>query len=294
MGLLDKFNQIEISPDERICKEDRLFCQNQKQAYDHARVALKAMAELGKKLLAEQREIENEEYGTFLGDFKPGDYVDSLHNSHKRFIARLFSHFRSKYNVTIHEDEAEAVLLPKRPTTSGWSRNEEEWKAYEQTLSDMELDYPAILDQIFVQLGGFSFQDKAIQELKEASRAAAYNRYNGRKEYEQKKAVLTFDRYGCSYDNWYEHWHDECHRITIPDSMKNVIRSLIYFEYGSTNIGYSPLNTLLGYQWETHVNELVVDAEKVKSIKCFKNGRVDVRFTSEAYAREFAAEYLEA
>ena len=32
--------------------------------------------------------------------------------------------------------------------------------------------------------------------------------------------------------------------------------------------------------------------EKLKSIKCFKNGRVDVRFTSEAFAREFAEMFL--
>ena len=30
----------------------------------------------------------------------------------------------------------------------------------------------------------------------------------------------------------------------------------------------------------------------VVMIKCFKNGRVDIRFTSEAYARQFAEEFL--
>ena len=49
---------------------------------------------------------------------------------------------------------------------------------------------------------------------------------------------------------------------------------------------------LLGYDWTTSETELPVNMDKLKSVKCFKNGRVDFRFTSEAYAREFAEEYL--
>lgn len=293
MGLLEKFEKIEISADDRISNEDRVFCQKQKASYDHARKSLKAMADLGNKLLGEQKEIEKEVISSFLGNFKPDAYLDTLRNSHKVFIHSLFQHFRSKYKVTIDADKADEVLLPKKPEGYDWGSNRKEWEAYNQRLIDMELDYPEILDQIFIQLGGFSFKDKAIHELKEASRAAGWNQYNGKKEYELKKAVISFGGYACSYDSWYEKWHDEKHRIKLPDSTKAVIRSLRYFEYGTMNVEYSPLNELLGYDWETEVNELPVNRNKIKSVKCFKNGRVDIRFTSEAYAREFANEYLE-
>lgn len=293
MGLLDKFEKIEISADDRISVEDRIFCQKQKASYDHARKSLKAMADLGFKLLEEQREIENEDISSFLGNFKPDAYMDTLRNSHKAFIHSLFRYFRSKYNVTIDADKAEEVLLPKEPDEHGWQRDLKAWEIYHNTLNTLELDYHEILDQIFIQLGGFSFKDKAVHELKEASRDAGWSQYNGKKTYELKKAVISFGGYACSYDDWYEKWHDEKHRIKFPDSTKSVIRSLRYFEYESVNVGYSPLDVLLGYDWETPENELRVNMEKLKSVKCFKNGRVDFRFTSEAYAREFANEYLE-
>ena len=59
-------------------------------------------------------------------------------------------------------------------------------------------------------------------------------------------------------------------------------------------IGYIPyaFNCLLGWSWTTTETERQFDMEKLKSIKCFKNGRVDIRFTSEAYARQFAEEFL--
>lgn len=52
------------------------------------------------------------------------------------------------------------------------------------------------------------------------------------------------------------------------------------------------LNTLLGYNWTTYNTEMQLGLEKLKSVKCFKNGRVDIRFTSEAFAREFAETFL--
>lgn len=293
MGLLDKFNSIEITADTRISDADRRFCQRQKKAYDHARTALKAMADYSSRFLDEQREIEGEDYGTFLGEFKPSQYIDTLRDSHKRFIHRLFVYFRSSYNVTISEGDAEEVLLPKKPDRSGWGSDRKEWEAYNQNLEDLELDYPEILDQIFIQLGGFSFQDKAIHELKEASRSAGFNNYNGKKTFEQKKAVISFSGYACSFDSWHEQWYHGEHQIKLADSTKNVIRALIYFEYGVIDAGYCPLNMLLGYEWTTSETELPVNMDKLKSVKCFKNGRVDFRFTSEAYAREFAEEYLE-
>lgn len=110
--------------------------------------------------------------------------------------------------------------------------------------------------------------------------------------YEQKKSVLTFTGYGCSFDSWHEQWHKGEYEIKLTDGMKEIIRALAYFEYGE--IGYIPyaFNCLLGWSWTTTETERQFDMEKLKSIKCFKNGRVDIRFTSEAYARQFAEEFL--
>lgn len=131
-----------------------------------------------------------------------------------------------------------------------------------------------------------------LRKSQEKCHEAAWNRYYGKRVYEQKKSVLSFTGYGCSFDSWHEQWHKGEYEIKLTDGMKEIIRALAYFEYGE--IGYIPyaFNCLLGWSWTTTETERRFDMEKLKSIKCFKNGRVDVRFTSEAYARQFAEEFL--
>lgn len=298
MNLLDKFNSVEITADTRINDADRAFCQVQKEAYDHARQALKFMAEQGQKYLDEQTAIlkqnEKDVYSTYLGDFHPHEFTDSLRKSHSVFISRIFHHFQNKYNVTIDASEANDVLLPKKPEYNYHRDNKEELEAYSKAMSELSLDYQIVLDQIFIQLGGFSFRDKAIHELKEKAHDAAWNKYRGTKDFEQKKAVISFTSYACSFDSWHEQYHKGEHEISLCDGAKNVIRALIFFEYDSMDVGYTALNTLLGYQWITCETELSVNLEKVKSVKCFKNGRMDIRFQNEAFAREFADEFLNA
>lgn len=299
MSLLEKFNSVEITADTRISEEDRRFCMAQKNAYDHARKALKTLAEQIEVLISEQKNflvtvepnLPSDHCGYF-GSIDSRKYIDELQASHHMFIGKLVRYFHDKYNVTIEKHDIEEALFPQKPKERGWSYDPGEWKAYNRALNELSLEYTDILDQIFIQLGGFSFQDKAVNELKEASRAAAWNSYNGTKRYEQKKSVLTFPGYSCSFDSWHEEYYHGEHEIKLTDSIKSIIRSIIYFEYGILKPSYTPLDVLLGYDWKTYETELNVSMEKIKSVKCFKNGRVDFRFTSEAYAREFAEQFL--
>lgn len=188
-------------------------------------------------------------------------------------------------------DKIEEVLLPKEPDRYS-SYNSAEYKEYYGAVENTELKYEDILDQIFIQLGGFSFQEKALNELKQKAHDAAWNRYYGNKCYEQKKAVISFSHYACSFDSWHEEYYHGEHEIQLTDGMKNIIRALAYFECGDTSSIPWTLNTLLGYNWTTYNTEMQLGLEKLKSVKCFKNGRVDIRFTSEAFAREFAETFL--
>lgn len=302
MNLLNKFNAIEITADTRISEADRAYCQTQQDAYDHARGVLKVMAERSKADLDEQTRLlnqsEQEVYSTYLGDFKPNRFVDDLQNSHSLFISRIFSYFRQTYKVTISESDAKEVLLPKKPDSyRAYTKEEiqaltEATKAYNESLNNLALKYSDILDQVFIQLGGFTFKDKAVQELKDAAHKAGWNSYNGKKTYEQKKAVLSFPGYACHFDGWYEEYHKGEHEIELTENMKAVIRALAHFDLGIMSDFPYRFSVLLGYRWRTDDTEMPFHLDKLKSVKCFKNGRVDVRFTSEAYARQFAEEYL--
>lgn len=300
MSLLDKFNSIEVKADTRISERDREFCMAYHEAYVKGRAALKSLRQLVEEYLNDQQSIisrvvpKDEMYDRsfFLGDsVHVHDITSCLRNAHHVLISALVSYFERTYKVSLEASEIEEVLLPKEPDRYA-SYNSAEYKEYYEAVESTELKYEDILDQIFIQLGGFSFQEKALNELKQKAHDAAWNRYYGNKCYEQKKAVISFAHYACSFDSWHEEYYHGEHEIQLTDGMKNVIRALAYFECGTAdNIPWT-LNTLLGYQWRTYNTEMQLGLEKLKSIKCFKTGRVDVRFTSEAFAREFAEMFL--
>lgn len=64
------------------------------------------------------------------------------------------------------------------------------------------------------------------------------------------------------------------------------------YEYGHTSIMPYLYTMLLGYGFSQQLIE--INSSKVVSVKCFKNMRVDIRFTKEQYAREFVEMFLEA
>lgn len=300
MSLLDKFNSIEVKADARISEHDREFCMAYHEAYVKGRAALKSLRQSVEESLNEQQSIisrvvpKDEMYDRsfFLGDsVHAHDITNSLRNSHRVLISAIVSYFERTYKVSLETDKIEEVLLPKEPDRYS-SYNSAEYKEYYGAVENTELKYEDILDQIFIQLGGFSFQEKALNELKQKAHDAAWNRYYGNKCYEQKKAVISFSHYACSFDSWHEEYHHGEHEIQLTNGMKNVIRALAYFECGDAGSIPWTLNTLLGYNWTTYNTEMQFGLEKLKSVKCFKNGRVDVRFTSEAFAREFAETFL--
>lgn len=289
MSLLDKFAAVEVKAESRISPSDKDFCIVHQEAYDHLRKALTELLEFVEERIRVREAIVKRAEPDFsisaFGSVSPAKIRNELMESHEDFISKLTYHFSSKYNVTLDSNAIKEILVPKKPSNGCYSRNKAEWDAYVQEMSTMRITYESILDQIFVQLGGCSFQDKALNELKEAAHVGAWNRYHGIKCYEQKKAVITFTSYACHWDTWYSGPH-----ISLSDSMKSIVRAVSHFETGTMDYLPWGFRELCGYSFER--SEFDLDMDKVKSVKCFKNGRVDIRFTSEAYAREFIELYL--
>lgn len=290
MDLLSKFNAVEVAADTRISEPDRKFCDVKQEAYRHQRKAYREIIDLVKKSVEErQRILRKQDPECNIEDFGCLDVSkieESLRDTHEDFIGTLVYHFASKYRVTLDSDEIKCVLVPKRPDRGYYSFNKEEWQAYLDAMDALELTYQQVLDQIFIQLGGASFKDKAVMELKEKAHKGAWNSYHGNKCYEQKKAVISFTSYACHFDTWYTNPH-----VTLTDGMKNVIKAAAHFETGTTEYMPWGFTELCGYSFERSEFEFT-SLEKIKGVKCFKNGRVDIRFTSEAFARQFVEEYL--
>lgn len=286
MNLLDKFNQVEVKADTRISDADRRYCEAYQQAYDKGRAALRELADLMGRSSAEQLDIlkpvsDGEVYVTFLGECsKERDYMEQLRNTHHILIHRIVCYFENTYKVKLDVNSVENNLVPQRPEDS-YRFKKEEWTAYTEAMNNAALDYKDILDQIFIQLGGVSFHERALNELKEKCHKAAWNTYCGNRCFEQKKAVISFS-YGCS-----QRWNGS---LCLTDGMKDILHAVMYQHFGDMTSSNMNFNALLGYDF--NFQSLSFTSEVLDSVKCFKNGRVDVRFTSEAIAREFVETFL--
>ena len=154
---------------------------------------------------------------------------------------------------------------------------------YKQKIRSLVLSYEEVVEQIFVQIGGTSLQQKAVSELKENARKAAWSESRKMCNYEQKKNVVILPAYtsACLVN-----WND---RFELSGGAHAIFKALAYFKSGSTGVS-GAFQALLdsGFFDQVHC----VNGEKVQQVRCYKNGRIDIKFTGETYAQEFVDQYL--
>lgn len=80
--------------------------------------------------------------------------------------------------------------------------------------------------------------------------------------------------------------------IRITRTMKDILRGAAHYETNSFHICPFDITELLGYGHKAESEYEFITCEKVKGLKMFKNGRVDLRFAADTNAREFIERYL--
>lgn len=294
MGLLDKFNAVEVKADDRISDYDRIFCETHQKAYDSAREVLSELKYQWEDIEKTEADIleslgKDAPYSLFIQDplkITISDINEQLESNHEKLIGRMVSHFNRAYHVSVSQRQVEEVLLPVKPE-SGWRRDEDEWAQYHSTLQALALRYEDILDQILIQLDGRSFVERAVDELKERCHNAAWSSYQKTANYEVKKDILRLTRYGCKFESWLGH-----DRWSLHDGAKEILRGIAHFETGGFVFFPLGFSDLLGYgDQDTPLFEFTT-CDKIKQLRMFKNGRVDIKFASALFAKQFAEEYL--
>ena len=230
--------------------------------------------------------------------------LDAMKGRNRTFISAVVNYFSRKYNVELDEREIEEHLIPTGPKEPnlpwGGYRNmsEDEIASYreeldtykvekekfEQSLRVLPLRYERVVDEIFVQLGGFSFQEKAMNEFLSRTWNCCHSTYrDNAEEFEIKNDTLKLTGYWCRCkdDSWRS--HDEWEST---DSLKTLLNALAWYECGRMDEGNLWFPELFRYDTERNFFE-TYNMEKVKSVKLFKNGRVDIKFRSVAYVQEF-------
>ena len=245
MGLLDKLEQVEIKADSRLPEDDLMFCETQQQAYDESCRALREIRQQWKKAIQAQRDLlgigQDGSLPYFGSNYRFGitDLNRELEKFHSRFISELTQHFNEKYSVTISTDAIKEHLIPAEPDP--YRCDMDTSKEYHRNLRDLSLHYEDVVDQMFIQLDGLSFVERAFQELRTKCHKAAYWS-NSNAGYDRKGDTLRFGGYFCSCD---ERWGHEEWRLA--ERMQDIFTAVAHYEtntFGRFPAGFSEL---LGY-----------------------------------------------
>lgn len=291
MGLLDKLEQVEIKADSRLLEDDLMFCETQQQAYDESRRAFLEIRRQWKKALQAQRDLlgtsRDGSLPYFGSNYRFGitDINRELEKLHSKFISELTGHFNTKYKVTISAEAIEEHLIPTEPDP--YKCDKDTNNAYHRTLRALALHYEDVVDQMFIQLDGLSFVERAFQELRTKCHKAAYWS-NSNAGYDRKGDTLRFGGYFCSCD---ERWGREEWRLA--ERMQDIFTAVAHYEtntFGRFPAGFSEL---LGYSDVSTSQFQFPTCQKLVHLRMFKNGRVDLKFKTAALAKEFAETYLD-
>lgn len=253
-AILDKFNTIEIKNTSRIDAEDQEFCELFNQIYNETlecyQKTLNSLITLYNKqipLVKNDYELSISYYGR---EFGISGVVDSILEIKEKFISKICYYFEHKYQVTIDSD---TIYKKYKDIQIAHHKRTNPDKTLNPNLIEyVYIDYNMILDEIFIQLNGFSFFEKAVDEIKQ-------------------KAKMPL--------RWYDyrkHWNYEVKGKTIKfrTGIKEIKPALYFYDSNETE--------LIGCF--TH--------NKVEDYKSYDNGNTNIKFIKPEYALEFATKYL--
>lgn len=296
MDLLEKFSEVEIKADGRISEADTHFCEQHQAAYQAALDAFSELVFIWNDIEKAQNDLlgvlGGESYlrktylhstgGPKIDEDNIEEHIRSLH---EKFIENIVHYFNNKYHVTAKEELIDAHLMPQ-PPEDRWKDHEKDWAAYQDSMLKVRLEYQAVVDQIIVQLDGRGFMEQAFFELQRHCHNMAWNSYTQKAEYELKKDTVIFTGYACSFEHWsYDKWE-------LSNGMRKVMQGLAHFETGSFEFCPHELSQFIGYgSVQDNLWELTF-CKKIRQLRMYKNGRVDLKFSSAQYAGEFVSTYL--
>lgn len=264
--LLNKFDMVTIENDTRISEFDRKYCEKQERMYNEAVTAMKQTLELFKGIYENYSDSDKKNYKHYIDSHSDIRHIeDRLTDFKNSFIHRIISHFEKTYNVTLRDSDIN------------------------RKYKDIEVTYNNIVDEIFEQLGGFNFEEKAVNELIKACKETVYN---------DTKIKVTKNKLSIQdFVYWQSYSWDNSYTIGYSDGKVNsLFKALSHFEEGSTDTLfyydqiYEQLNA--GSREYDILSKFEIGYNIVESIKFFKNGKVEIVFQTHEQAQQFATTYL--
>ncbi len=285
MGLLEKFDAISPEPLLLLTQEEQDYCSAHQGAYDNARQSLRELLFQWEEAQDTQRELlkdtgESHAVYLFSGSsvsLSPGRVREHIYEMHRQFIRQLVSYFSSRYHFSLSHEAIFGEMLPKKPEWCHGAEYERRLEEYEAQKDALELQAEDVLKAIQKALGGRSFTEYAIFQLKEQCRNNAWRHQTPM--FERDRQTIRFSS-AVAYD------------LEIYSGTKHILRALAFFENQTPGMIPPELAPFFAYRGPGCSSLDFEALTKVSKMRLFKNGRLDIRFTEEAYAVQFVTEYL--
>jgi len=173
------------------------------------------------------------------------------------FVDNIVSHFRKTYSVSIDSSK---------------------FRQYDHLVT-----YKDVIDDILLQMDGMNFYEKAQHEIKESIREEIYNT-----DRVKVKSISVSVANFLSFEPWFGKF-----RNNRDEKLGKLLSGIELFESGglTKREDFSTItNDRIRDDW---FKEFKFEGmNKFESLKCFMNGKVQLKFTSHEYALQFAKEYL--
>ena len=280
MSVFDKFNNFKMDAEKQISSEDKEQLERFQEIYESTLLYYKKVRDLYKEEQKKYTEKDSQYISSYFS-MRASDLgvIDTVKKLQTSFPLIIYSYFSNKYKVDL-DDRDKSDKFNKIHT---YSPSEDEINELFE-----KRHYKPILDDIIGQLGGMTFNDVSIQQIKDKMKNACSYGRGGNWHIEVKNAIVK-------YKGWtgVNQWREEF-SIRINDFLEILPSVLGLMEFGDSKMGFSRLRQY--YDMKIDYDEMkngieFPECEKIALIKFFQNGNINLKFKKPEYAREFVSDY---
>ena len=201
---------------------------------------------------------------------------DKIYDCSEKFIDTICGYFRKKYAITV-----------EAPSWKIEDEDERSRRNIKKRYDIVPLQY--ILDSVFEQMGGMSFEEKAFNELKETAKEAVIN-YHGVTKYRLQGVKLVIEDFYASHIDYI------CKRYMASVQLKHrsFFKALTHFEYGDYYISQK-YNFLCDYQLDEKrgvYDKHIISSSIINNIRVYKNGKMEIEFKDYKTVKKFMDIYF--
>lgn len=282
LNIINLFDNIKVENDKRLSQEDNFKMDEYRKILFDMREKFKLYLEFYKN-----NPILNIDYNNEVKEINGADSYNGLRfefvekiifRETNTLISRVYYYFRDKYNVTLETMKHDEDYYEGRPT-----QMEKNFNWY------MTISVDDLIDDIFIQLGNVTFEDKALNECKEE----VLKHVTG---YKAETVTVKNGKISLKDFVYYSYWGKDYGEYRIEgDSKKgleSIFKLLTYYKRNTLENDYEFIIEQVGAYRNTYIGEYEIGDQLLKSFKTFKNGKVEFKFNNGLDALNFAKKYL--